>query len=131
MGYRSQVMVLIYPDVDNQEDAQPLYDQLKLLMGSTFKHIDDDWGACTKWHDTAHAVQFHFDDVKWYDIYPEVQRFENMLDQFNGNDDEEGIDGYCVEFVRIGEDAEDIDERHYGSNNQYMLCVRREIDCNI
>jgi hypothetical protein len=46
-------------------------------------------------------------------------------------DDDEDIKGYCTEFVRIGEESDDVDEVHTGHNNHYYLSVRREIDCNV
>jgi hypothetical protein len=55
--------------------------------------------------------------------------FETMLSAFTGADD--GIDGYCTEFVRIGEETGDIEECCTGDNNEYHLSVRREIDCNV
>lgn len=129
MGYRSCVMALIYPDEDHAEAMQPVYGQLKVLMNTTFKQVIEAWGE-PKWHDDQCAMHFSFDDVKWYESYPDVQLFEDMRRKFNGDSDD-GIPGYCVEFIRVGEDNDDVVEEHTGENNQYMLAVRREIDCNL
>jgi hypothetical protein len=133
MGYRSYLVVLIYPDVENAEDLAPKYEQLKLLMGTTFKEVvDEHFGSCMKWLDSDHVLKFDIPDVKWYPSYADVQMFEKMLAAFRGSgDDDEDIKGYCTEFVRIGEDTEDVEQVHTGDNNNYYLQVRREIDCNV
>ena len=133
MGYRSNLMVLIYPDIKNPSEEQPLYDQLKVLMGTTFKQITEEYfGSCMTWMDSDHVLKFDIPDVKWYPDYSHVQMFEKMLGTFKGSgDDDEDITGYCTEFVRIGEDSDDVEEVHTGHNNHYYLSVRREIDCNV
>ena len=85
------------------------------------------------WHDKEFVLKFSLEDVKWYPSYPDVQMFEAMLREFDVLDDgsDAGIPGYCTEFIRIGEETDDVEERHTGDNNQYYLNVRREIDCNI
>jgi hypothetical protein len=130
MGYRSDLKVLIYPDVKNPSEEQPLYEQLKVLMATTFKEVFDQFDdPYMTWMHKEYALMFSLEDVKWYPSYPEVRVFEAMLDSFAGG--EEGIAGYCTEFIRIGEDTEDVEERHTGHNNHYYLSVRRTIDCNI
>ena len=134
MGYRSNLMVLIYPDVDKVEDEQEKYDQLKVLMGTTFKHVSDEFGdPYMTWMDSDRVLKFDLPNVKWYDSYPDVQMFEKMLSAFKcyDEDNQDDIKGYCTEFVRIGEDNDDADEVHTGHNNHYYLSIRREIDCNV
>jgi hypothetical protein len=133
MGYRSNLMVLIYPDVEKLEDYQPRYDQLKMLMATTFKHVSEEFGdPYMTWCDKDHVLKFDIPDVKWYPSYSDVQMFEAMLAAFKGScDDDEDIKGYCTEYVRIGEESDDTEESHTGNNNQYYLQVRRSIDCNI
>lgn len=128
MGYRSNLVVLIYPDAEKVEDYQPLYDQLKVLMGTTFKHITDEFGdPYMTWLDEDHVLKFVINDVKWYPSYPDVQRFESMLNAFSS----EEITGYCTEFIRTGEEADDIEERSSGESRQYYLSVRVDIECNV
>lgn len=127
MGYRSNLVVLIYPDVGDILSEQPLYDQLKVLMATTFKHVSDYWqDPYMTWMDKERVLKFDLPDVKWYPSYPDVQMFEAMLSTFD-----EDIKGYCTEFVRTGEEADDIEERRSGENSQYYLSVRTSIDCNI
>lgn len=132
MGYRSDLVVLIYPDAGNKLEEQALYDQLKVLMATTFKatidgtSIVDGFASCMKWLDADHVLKFDILDVKWYPSYPDVQRFEAMLSTFDGE-----ISGYCTEFVRIGEESGDVEERRTGENNQYYLNVRQSVECNV
>ena len=126
MGYRSQVMALIYPE-RGSDDMVAKYEQLKVLMATTFKDVTDEYfGSCMEWMDADRVLKFTIDDVKWYPSYEDVQAFETMLDEF-GDD----IPGYCTEFVRIGEESGDIEQRQAGDNNEYYLQVRCEIDCNV
>jgi hypothetical protein len=125
-------MVLIYPDVDKVEDESPKYEQLKLLMATTFKHVVEEFGAYTTWMDAERVLKFTLNDVKWYPSYQDVQMFEKMLAVFKGSgDDDEDITGYCTEFVRIGEESDDVEEVNTGHDNRYYLQVRRSIDCNV
>ena len=132
MGYRSDLVVLIYPDTETAADAAPKYEQLKVLMATTFKDVvvDEYFGSCMTWIDESHVLKFKLDDVKWYPSYSDVQMFEKMLAVFSG-DDADGIDGYCTEFIRIGEESNDIELRSSGDNCEYHLQVRSEIDCNV
>lgn len=133
MGYRSNLVVLIYPDIQNPSEEQPLYEQLKVLMATTFKNVSEEFGdPYMTWQDSDHVLKFELDDVKWYPSYPDVQMFTQMMDAFqNSCDADTGIKGYCTEFVRVGEDNDDVEEGHSGHNNHYYLSVRRTIDCNI
>jgi len=121
-------MVLIYPDVPTLDGEQEKYDQLKVLMGTTFKHVTDEFGdPYMTWQDKDRVLKFDIPDVKWYPSYKDVQMFEAMLSAFAN----EEIEGYCTEFVRTGEESDDIEERSSGENRQYFLSVRTSIDCNV
>jgi hypothetical protein len=132
MGYRSDLVVLIYPDTETADDAAPKYEQLKVLLATTFKDVvaDKYFESCVTWIDESHVLKFKFDSVKWYPSFSDVKMFEKMLAVFNG-DDEAGIEGYCTEFIRIGEESGDIEQRSSGDNCEYYLQVRSEIDCNV
>lgn len=126
MGYRSDVMALIYPEPG--DDKSEKFEQLKVLMATTFKGVSDEFGdPYMTWLEDDRVLKFDIRDVKWYPSYPDVRMFEAMLGTFS--DDE--IEGYCTEFVRVGEETDDVEQRHTGENNEYYLQVRREIDCNV
>ena len=132
MGYRSNLMVLVYPDAcSSEEEQEAKYDQLKVLMSTVFKGVSEEFEGYMTWMDSDCVLKFELEDVKWYPSYPDVRMFEDMLSAFKGYDDTEDIKGYCTEFVRIGEDSNDVEEVHTGDNNHYYLQVRRTIDCNV
>jgi hypothetical protein len=125
-------MVLVYPDAcSSEEEQEAKYDQLKVLMGAAFKNVVEEFEGYMTWMDSDCVLKFELEDVKWYPSYPDVRMFEDMLRAFKGYDDTEDIKGYCTEFVRIGEDSNDVEEVHTGDNNHYYLQVRRTIDCNV
>jgi hypothetical protein len=125
-------MVLVYPDAcSSEEEQEAKYDQLKVLMSTVFKGVSEEFEGYMTWMDSDCVLKFELEDVKWYPSYPDVRMFEDMLSAFKGYDDTEDIKGYCTEFVRIGEDSNDVEEVHTGDNNHYYLQVRRTIDCNV
>lgn len=132
MGYRSQVVALIYPEsVMNSQDQITMYAQLKTLMATQFKEIADDWfGPHMEWHDDTMVLKFSMEDVKWYDSYSEVQAFTQMMNEFDAAN-EDGIPGYCTEFMRIGEDDDDVECTRTGNAPHYYLSMRRSIDCDL
>jgi hypothetical protein len=130
MEYRSHVMALIYPDHEYEADYRATYAQLKLLMGTTFREVSDEFGEYMKWLDDEGVLKFDLPGVKWYPNYSDVQMFERMLEAFD-RDSEDGLPGYCTEFVRVGAGADDNDEKCTGENIHYYLQLRRTIDCNV
>ena len=132
MGYRSDLTVLIYPDsCASDEQMREKYEQLKVLMATTFKEVIDlHFYEDMTWVDAHNVLKFALNDVKWYPAYSDVQMFEKMLEAFDP-DSSDDIPGYCTEFVRVGEESDDVEQRHTGGNNQYYLQVRREICCDV
>lgn len=124
MGYRSDIVALIYPDADGVKPGD--YEALKTLMNTAFKEVADTFYEDMEWHDKMKCLKFMMNDVKWYDSYPDVQAFNNMMEFFR---DEEH--GYCTEFVRIGEDYDDVETTQTGGMLLYLLSVRRSIESDI
>jgi hypothetical protein len=124
MGYRSDVTAIIYPD--GGEHSALNYNKLKLLMNTTFKELFDEWGGVREfsdgweWNDDVLVLQFTATSVKWYDSYPDVQRFVKFLGEVQELE-------YQYEFMRVGEEDTDIEYDSTGDANGY-LCVRREIE---
>jgi hypothetical protein len=124
MGYRSDVTALIYPD--GGEHSALNYNKLKLLMNTTFKELFDEWGGEREfsdgweWNDDVLVLQFTATSVKWYDSYPDVQRFVKFLGEVQELE-------YQYEFIRIGEDDTDIESDSTGDANHY-LSVSRSIE---
>lgn len=127
MGYRSDVTALIYPE--GGADNLLKYDQLKLLMNTTFKELFEEWGGEREfddgweWDDKHRVLKFSIESVKWYDSYPDVARFSEFLEKIRDLD-------YEYEIVRVGEDYTDIEFDSTGDSEGY-LSVRREIEVNL
>jgi hypothetical protein len=120
MGYRSQVAVVIYGD---SRDAEK-YALLKTLMNTTFKEAYTEFDGNAEWHDDKHVLEFAMEDVKWYDGYGDVKLFMAMLE------DIVDLEGFNYEFIRIGEDDNDIETQEGGGRTEGLLrCVRTiEVD---
>ena len=52
-----------------------------------------------------YILEFHITEWKWYDDYPEIQMWEEILR-------EAVADGLCTLFIRLGEEVEDIVEEY-------------------
>lgn len=121
MGYRSDVSTVIYGD----DRAAEKYALLKTLMNTTFKVAYDSWSADAIWHDTKHVLEFKIEDVKWYESYADVAAFTQMLE------DLQEIEGLNYEFVRIGEDDEDVERNNHGDGCEYITNVCRSIQVEL
>ena len=104
MGYRSNIKAAFYPEKDEDfpliklwvdENIKEFTYRIAKLRGSRF-------------------ILFEFNGVKWYDSYREVAAFNNALVEF------ENLFGYgkdtdapraFMEFIRLGEDLTDVEER--------------------
>ena len=119
MGYRSDVKALIYPQGGDQNLLE--YDKLKLLFNTTFKDVFEAWGKdYFEWDDKHRVLIFNADSVKWYDSYPEVQKFVQFLTDVAGLD-------YQYEFLRLGEEDDDIEDDRTGDAEGYMY-INRSIE---
>lgn len=121
MGYRSEVTAVFYA---RGADEWPL---LKLFVAENFPK---DWlESLEEVHNgTTSGFVFRVSDYKWYDSYPEVQEFEEFERKFTRM--EKCVNGtWAFEFVRIGEDYNDIENRNSNHADYVLSVVRRaEID---
>ena len=116
MGYRSDVKALIYPV--SSEHSLIEYDKLKLLMNTTFKNVLDSWGDdYFTWDDHHRVLKFAANSVKWYDSYPDVDLFTKFLTEVRDLE-------YEYEFLRIGEDDNDVESDSTGDAQGYMYVSR-------
>jgi len=119
MGYRSDVKALIYPV--SSEHSLIEYDKLKLLMNTTFKNVLDSWGnESFTWDDKHRILVFNANSVKWYESYPEVDMFPKFLADVHELE-------YEYEFIRLGEEDDDVEEDSTGDAQGYMY-VNRSIE---
>ena len=116
MGYRSDVKALIYP-VSGEHNLLN-YDKLKTLMNTTFKDVFDAWNdEYFKWNDENRVLEFSADSIKWYDSYPDVARFTRFLSEVQELE-------YEYEFIRLGEDMDDVEEDSTGDSEGYLYVSR-------
>jgi len=116
MGYRSDVKALIYP-VSGEHNLLN-YDKLKTLMNTTFKDVFDAWNdEYFKWNDEHRVLEFSADSIKWYDGYPDVARFTRFLSEVQELE-------YEYEFIRLGEDMDDVEEDSTGDSEGYLYVSR-------
>jgi hypothetical protein len=125
MGYRSDVMALVYPNRNLAEaEIDADYDRLKTIMNTTYKEVFEEWGTDFTWNDERRVLRFTCTDVKWYPSYVEIEAFNNFIEDV-GNEL-----GYVTEFVRVGEETDDI-EQSFGDHAEYYLTVHRTIECEV
>ena len=134
MGYRSDVKIVFYltkgtVDVPPTED-NPLvpFAALKLWFEETYpiKEAKDEWCAEIKYGDYEHILVSYY-DVKWYDGYEHPTNvrtaFEKFSDAFRSDERDHRAQ---YEFVRVGEDADDV-ETDRSSYADHRLGVERSI----
>lgn len=124
MGYRSNIYVAIVPSAGTAADQRaPVMDRLRLLVGTTFAErlggfMDED---CTTWDWRPGRLDIEICDVKWYESYTDVQQFHSFLDALPDL-------GYAYEFIRLGEDDEDVARQSAGELYDSLLSVVRSVE---
>ncbi len=125
MGYRSDVKAAFYV-----RDAKH-FPVLKLWLDENFPM--EQLGNCIRWFDRG--MVFEEEWVKWYDDYEDVKAFDAAVDKYlelvnavKANDD---MPTFLYEFVRIGEDYEDIVTDYEGVACECILGVTRSISCEV
>jgi hypothetical protein len=124
MGYRSDVMAVFYTYDPNEFPA------IKLFIDENIPEWfrGDEYMDTFERGDTLRGVMFHISDVKWYPSYPDIQGFEQAMGVFEGLANKTDSQ-WAFEFVRLGEEVEDIEERQsHDANN--LLYVERSIKCD-
>lgn len=84
MGYRSDVCLAVTKECYKENATQALKDALK---------------DCYKVYENDRGYYFSWDNVKWYEDYPDVKVIEEFMEEHNDS----------IGFVRIGEDMDDIE----------------------
>jgi hypothetical protein len=125
MGYRSDIKAVFYTSDKEQWPA------LRLFVDENFPEaLKGDLEMIGS--STYCGYVFSCEGVKWYDGYDDVKAYNKFVADYeelieNAEGDEELP--WMYEFLRIGEDTEDIEATQAG-DAQYLLRVRREIDCD-
>lgn len=124
MGYRSDVAAVFY--VSKVEH----FPVLKLWLDENFpiKEFDE----TIRWFDRG--MVFECENVKWYDSSPDVQTFNaaqgKFIDLCNA-EVSEGTPTFNYEFIRVGEDYNDVEVEREGIDYEYLLEVVRNISIDI
>jgi hypothetical protein len=125
MGYRSDVVAVFYTYETTQFPSIKLF--IDENMPEFFKGNDH-----MNVFETAkglRGIKFNIPSVKWYPSYPEVRQFEQTLEKFKELSAE--VDSkWCCEFVRVGEEIEDIEE-HQSYNAENLIYVSRTIESDV
>lgn len=126
MGYRSDVTAVFYV-----KEAKH-FPVLKLWLDENFPM--DTFHEYVRWFDRG--MIFEEGNTKWYGDYEEVKAFnvavENYLGLMNmGAEDGDDPPKFSYEFVRIGENYDDIEAECYGDHCEYMLGVSRSVTMDI
>ena len=118
MGYRSEVKSLIYGEPEAMakflEDNAELIEQLALDYGSELTQINNG---------SYELIYLDLPYSKWYDSFSEVIRWENLLNLANEAE-------LMTEFVRIGEEAGDIEQEYSQTECDYYLETVCTINAN-
>jgi hypothetical protein len=122
MGYRSDVMAVFYTYDPNE------YPAIKLFID---EHVPEwfrgDEYMSTFKKENLMGIKFSMQDVKWYSSYPDVHGFEQAVEKFEKLSD--GGHLWLWEFVRLGEEVEDVEDRSsYQADG--LLHVVRSIECD-
>ena len=122
MGYRSDVHALFYTTL---KEDMPV---LKLYMDENFPKYEmfeltyiqgkNLWG-----------YEMVCESVKWYDDYEDVKAFDEFKRKYGALiDEQENGKKWKFEFVRIGEDTNDVEQEQHDSS--YVLSVSRRIEAD-
>jgi hypothetical protein len=128
MGYRSDVTILFY---GGEKD----YPILKLWIQENLEPVLKEYG----WNDlepyerhnqhnslVLKGFVFKASDVKWYDSYPDVKAMEDCVTTFNETFGENNKTELAFDYIRLGEEYEDIEVR-YSDHSYNILNVNREV----
>lgn len=122
MGYRSDVRALFY--TTNKDDLPVL----KLYMDENFPKDEslELKGIDSK---VIYGYELVLEQVKWYESYEYVKAFEAFKAKYLTLIDEQG-DGkkWKFEFVRVGDDVEDVEFEQ--NDSAYVLSVSRMIEAD-
>ena len=136
MGYRSDVVSAFYVNTteDNQADAlQGLRAWYMLKKGECEAQDKSsaDW-LFPNFREVKRGYVFEAQDVKWYDSFEEVQMFDALADSFKAAfiEDIDGEADHAYEFIRTGEEDDDIQREEDGASD-YVLQVQRSITCDL
>ena len=128
MGYRSDVAYTIrFSGEDDTKVKQSFYTFLaEAKANPAIAGCFSDDEEHFKVIEATYTINFHADDVKWYESYEDVQCHEALMKQaLAWIDDENECIGYI--FARIGEETNDTEQNYGGNWDDDWLYLKREL----
>jgi len=130
MGYRSEVTIIIQAGTDLSEEKWAMFlaevavkPKTELAWREISSGLDDDYGNTLELDKEAKRITMNFSDIKWYEtVYESVDSHMALFHSVKPYEDY--IDAI---FLRIGEDTEDMEEKHYGDGYE-LACITRNIE---
>lgn len=126
MGYRSNVKAAFYV---REAKHLPI---LKVWLAANFPM--QEFGDCIRWFDRGMVLSE--EGVKWYEDDPDVKAFDEavrkyliLMDTESKTPAPDDFPVFSYEFVRLGENYEDIVTEYEGVDCECILGVTREITC--
>jgi hypothetical protein len=119
MGYRSEVGFAFYPTDDEHKGVVTLW--LKENLPFDTWNVDEYWLI----DEAEGSYIFQASDVKWYSDNQDVNKMEAAYAKFIDLFCTDNLVGGC-EYVRIGEELEDVTEK-YNGDCDYKLSIARSI----
>jgi len=125
MGYRSDVMILLYGTPKDCDIVCNLFE-----VSDTDADLKTWFNKCKREmvDDGVKYVHWVFTDIKWYDDCERAREklFVFVEEHENNHDDAEGRRRLAIEMARIGESEDD--NEWYGTDyHEYLLNLRRDI----
>ena len=126
MGYRSDVTAVFYV---SKAEHLPV---LKLWLSENFPM--EMFSEHLRWFSRGMVLEEH--GIKWYYDYDEVKAFNEAVENYfwlmrMGAEDGDDPPVFSYEFVRIGENYEDIETAYEGNSCEYLLGVSRSVTMDI
>jgi hypothetical protein len=131
MGYRSDVAYTIRfvheDDTNNKQSFYTFLAEAKVNAATAACFHELGW-AEFEIDEARYRINFSCDDVKWYENYPDVACHEALI-SLAREWDEDIYNHSCIafQFVRIGEENNDIEERSGGDYDYSWVQVNRSI----
>jgi hypothetical protein len=125
MGYRSDVHMAFYTTKEEEWGAVKLWVQENIvphIEGEKCEEFTHGGGPVGR--PAARGFYIMLEDWKYNDVYEAVDKINEAFDQFCALDTEDT--GYACEFIRIGEEDDDI-ERMCSGNPEGFLYITRTV----
>lgn len=128
MGYRSDVAYTIRfvheDDTNNKQSFYTFLAEAKANAATALCFSEHGW-AEFQIDEANFRINFFAEGVKWYESYADVQCHEALLSLANEWDEDEDNHAHIAyQFVRIGEESDDIEDKRSESADDWIYLER-------